>query len=66
MVVCDFHGKSYSNKYIWVDTDLLRIISVSHQLILFKPLKINKRVVAFSAVIVDCTGAKIMVAKFLN
>lgn len=36
---------------------------VSNQLILLKPLKINKRVHVIS---VDCTGAKILVAKFLS
>lgn len=58
-----------TNIYVCIycsDSDLFCIISVSHQLILFKPLKNNKRVVAFSAIIVDSTGAKILVAKFLS
>jgi len=47
--VCDFHGKCYGNKYILVVGMLISYESlVSHELILFKPLKINKRVESFS------------------
>lgn len=68
MAVCDFHEKCCGNKYIWVVVILISYESLvcPTSFFLFKPLKINIRLVAFSAITVDYTGAKIPVAKFLS